>query len=118
MVIHVAVVKIYVVGGVMVTGMVVEDLIEVVETKQRLNERLDEWRVALEGKGLRISRSKTEYLHCDFSGAVDREDTQISICGQAVPRVTRFKYFGSFVQKDGEIDSDVPHRIQAGWCRW
>ncbi|XP_021974358.1 uncharacterized protein LOC110869410 [Helianthus annuus] len=26
--------------------------------------------------------------------------------------------FDDFVQKDGEIDNDVAHRIQAGWCRW
>ncbi|XP_021974852.1 uncharacterized protein LOC110869960 [Helianthus annuus] len=95
-----------------------DDIVLVAETKQRLNERLEEWRVALEGKGLRISRSKTDYLHCDFSGTVDREDTQITIDSQAVPQVTKFKYLGSFVQKDGEIDSDVSHRIQAGWCRW
>ncbi|XP_035838294.1 uncharacterized protein LOC110901930 [Helianthus annuus] len=95
-----------------------DDIVLVAETKQRLNERLEEWRVALEGKGLRISRSKTEYLHCDFSGTVDREDTQITIDSQPVPQVTKFKYLGSFVQKDGEIDNDVAHHIQAGWCRW
>ena len=73
---------------------------------------------ALEGKGLRISRSKTEYLHCDFGGTTNVDDTQLTIDGQVVPQVTKFKYLGSFVQTDGEIDSDVAHRIQAGWCRW
>ncbi|KAL9998252.1 putative mitochondrial carrier protein [Helianthus debilis subsp. tardiflorus] len=24
----------------------------------------------------------------------------------------------AFVQRDGDIESDVTHRIQAGWCRW
>ena len=29
-----------------------------------------------------------------------------------------FKYLGSIIQKDGEVDSDVNHRIQAGWLKW
>ncbi|KAJ0888605.1 putative reverse transcriptase domain-containing protein [Helianthus annuus] len=95
-----------------------DDIVLIAETKQCLNEMVEEWRLALEGKGLRISRSKTEYLHCDFSGVADDDDTQITIEDQLVPQVTKFKYLGSFVQRDGGIDSDVTHRIQAGWCRW
>ncbi|XP_021995201.1 uncharacterized protein LOC110892339 [Helianthus annuus] len=53
----------------------VDDIVLIVETKQCLNVRVEEWRVALEGKGLRISQSKTEYLHCDFSGVADDDDT-------------------------------------------
>ena len=29
-----------------------------------------------------------------------------------------FKYLGFIIQKDGEIDSDVNHKIQAGWLKW
>ena len=29
-----------------------------------------------------------------------------------------FKYLGAFIQKDGEINSDANHRIQAGWLKW
>ncbi|KAJ0445561.1 putative RNA-directed DNA polymerase [Helianthus annuus] len=95
-----------------------DDIMLVAETRQTLNARLEEWRAALEGNGLRISRSKTEYLYCNFSGAGDNEDTQVTIEGQVVLQTTKFKYLGSFVQSDGEIDSDVSHRIQVGWCRW
>ncbi|KAJ0495634.1 putative reverse transcriptase domain, DNA/RNA polymerase superfamily [Helianthus annuus] len=95
-----------------------DDIVLVVENKQSRNARLEDWRVALEGKGLRISRSKTGYLHCDFSGAGDVEDTQITLEGQGVQQTTKFKYLGSFIQRDGELDSDVAHRVQAGWCRW
>ena len=31
---------------------------------------------------------------------------------------SHFKYLGSIIQKDGEIDSDVNHMIQAGWLKW
>ncbi|XP_022007937.1 uncharacterized protein LOC110907234 [Helianthus annuus] len=56
-----------------------DNIVLITETKQCLNMRVEEWRVALEGKGLRISYSKTEYLHCDFSGVADDDDTQITI---------------------------------------
>jgi hypothetical protein len=95
-----------------------DDIVLVAEKKQDLNVRLEEWRIALERKGLRISRSKTEYLFCNFSGGIDEENTQITIGGQAVPQTTKFKYLGSFVQCDGDIDCDVAHRVQAGWCKW
>ncbi|XP_076947528.1 uncharacterized protein LOC143619496 [Bidens hawaiensis] len=63
-------------------------------------------------KGLRISRAKTEYLQCDFGGVTDDEEVHITIEGQVVPQVTKFKYLGSFVHSDGKIDSDVAHRVQ------
>ena len=31
---------------------------------------------------------------------------------------SHFKYLGSIIQKDGEINSDVNHKIQAGWLKW
>ena len=40
----------------------------VVETKEEANSKLEEWRKVLEGEGLRISRTKTEYLRCNFIG--------------------------------------------------
>ncbi|KAD7116787.1 hypothetical protein E3N88_04055 [Mikania micrantha] len=39
-------------------------------------------------KGLRISRSKTEYLYCNFSGSVD-DDNHLTIGEQEVPKTTR-----------------------------
>ena len=31
---------------------------------------------------------------------------------------SQFRYLSSIIQKDGEINSDVNHRIQAGWLKW
>ncbi|XP_076889589.1 uncharacterized protein LOC143540366 [Bidens hawaiensis] len=91
-----------------------DDIVLVAESKQDLNRRLEEWRVALERKGLRISRSKTEYLYYDFSGVNGNEEIQITIEGQAILQTTKFKYLESFVQSDGAIDSDVNNRVQIG----
>ena len=38
--------------------------------------------------------------------------------GQVVPRNDTFRYLGSMLQTDGDIDEDVSHRIQAGWMKW
>ncbi|KAI3685929.1 hypothetical protein L1987_79598 [Smallanthus sonchifolius] len=95
-----------------------DDIVLIAESKEILNNRLEEWITVLEHKGLKISRSKTEYLHCNFSGANVDEETQISIEGGVVPKTLKFKYLGSVIQGNGDIDNDVVHRVQAGWCKW
>ena len=45
-----------------------DDIILVAEINEEANSKLEEWREALNSKGLRISRTKTEYLRCNFSG--------------------------------------------------
>lgn len=37
---------------------------------------------------------------------------------QIVLCTDKFKYFGSIIQKEGEVEGDVTHRIKAGWLRW
>ena len=39
-----------------------DDIVLVAETKEQVNDKLEEWRAALECKGLRISRTKTVYV--------------------------------------------------------
>jgi len=36
------------------------------ENKGEVNKRLDVWKLALEEKGLRINKSKTEYIEYEF----------------------------------------------------
>jgi len=35
-----------------------------------------------------------------------------------VPQKDTFWYLGSMLQKDGDIDEDVRHKISAGWLKW
>ena len=72
----------------------------------------------MEGKGLRINRTKTEYLRCDFSGSQLIGEPKVSIGEEVIKSTTKYKYLGSIIQRDGEIDGDVEHRIQAGWLKW
>jgi hypothetical protein len=34
--------------------------------------------------------------------------------GQIIPKKDSFRYLGSMLQRDGDIDEDVSHRIKAG----
>jgi hypothetical protein len=67
---------------------------------------LELWRQTLEAKGFRLSRSKTEYMKCDFS-AMGYEDGDVSLDGQVVPKKDTFRYLGSTLQKEGDINEDV-----------
>jgi hypothetical protein len=71
----------------------------------------------LEAKCFRLIRSKMEYMKCDFS-ATTQEKGDIRLDGQVVPKKDIFRYLGSMLQKDGDIDEDVGHRIKAGWLKW
>jgi hypothetical protein len=35
-----------------------------------------------------------------------------------VPKKDIFRYLGSMLQKNGDIDEDVSHRIKVGWLKW
>ena len=59
-------------------------------------------------KGFRLSRTKTEYMRCDFS-ATRHEEGDVSLDGQVVAKKDTFRYLGSMLQKDGDIDEDVRH---------
>ena len=60
-----------------------------------------------------MSKSKTEYLRCGFSG-VESKGGEVTL-GGVVLRVEKFKYLGSIVEEKGDIDEDIGHRIRVGW---
>jgi hypothetical protein len=70
----------------------------------------------LEAKGFRLSRSKTEYIKCDFS-ATRQEERNVRLDGQVVPKKDIFRYLGSMLQKNRDIDEDVSHRIKVDWLK-
>ncbi|PHT47935.1 hypothetical protein CQW23_12143 [Capsicum baccatum] len=72
----------------------------------------------LESKGFRLSRRKTEYLECKFNDVRLENEVVVKLESQEVCKRDSFKYFGSVIQGNGEIDEDVSHRIGAGWMKW
>jgi hypothetical protein len=82
-----------------------------------VDENLELWWQTLESKDFRVSRIKTEYMRCDF-GNVAHEEGEVSLEVQVVPKKDTFRYIGSMLQKDGDIDVDICYRIKAGWMKW
>jgi hypothetical protein len=69
----------------------------------------------LEAKCFKLSRSKMEYMKCYFSATT--QEGGVRLDGQVVLKKDTFHYLGSMLQKDGDIDEDVSHRIKVGWLK-
>ncbi|XP_070017631.1 uncharacterized protein [Nicotiana sylvestris] len=96
----------------------VDDIVLIDEMQCGVNERLEVWRQALEFKGFNLSRTKTEYVECKFSEVTGETDVEVRLDSQVVLKRESFKYLGSIIQGDGEINGDVTHHIGVGWMIW
>ena len=82
-------------------------------SRDHVERKLGEWRRAMEERGLKISRRKTEYLGCN-----EHQDAENRLLGETVKRLKTFKYLGSTLAEDGELVAEVTHRVQSGWKNW
>ena len=96
------------------TMMFADDIVICSERKEQVERSLERWRYALERRGMKVSRSKTEYMCVNERG--DGETVELQ--GVEVPKVKEFKYLGSTVQGIGGCGSEVKRRVQAGWNGW
>jgi hypothetical protein len=94
-----------------------DNVVLVDNSRTGVNRKLELWRQTLESKGFKLSRTKTEYMMCGFS-TITREEEEVSLDGQVVPRKDTFRYLGSMLQKDEDINEDVNHRIKVEWMKW
>ena len=90
-----------------------DDIVLVSESREELQERLELWRGLLEDYGLKVSRQKTEYLECNVTQGGD-----LFMQDHKLPKVDAFKYLGSYVTKDGDLEREIDHRIQVAWNSW
>ena len=96
------------------TMMFADDIVICGLSKEQVEEDLEQWRNALERRGMKVSRSKTEYMcvnEIEGGGTVQMQ-------GADLTKVEEFKYLGSTVQSNGRCDREVKRRIQAGWNGW
>ncbi|CAH9108779.1 unnamed protein product [Cuscuta europaea] len=98
--------------------MFADDIVLIDETQSGLKAKLEVWRQTLENKSFKLSRSKTEYMECKFGGGRSSGNSGITLDGKEIPVSYMFRYLGSIIQKDGELDGDVSHRIRTGWMKW
>ena len=93
--------------------MFADDVVLCTEEMREAQKDLSSWCNALEKWGMKVSRSKTEYMCCNGNS-----EGELKIGEEAIPTVTEFKYLGSTVESAGGVDSEVNRRIQAGWNNW
>ncbi|KAK3557179.1 hypothetical protein QTP70_024693 [Hemibagrus guttatus] len=89
------------------TMMFADDIVICSENREQVEENLDRWRLALEGRGMKVSRSKTEYMCVN-----EREGSEtVRLQGEEVKKVQEFKYLGSTVQSNGECAKECPKSV-------
>jgi len=71
---------------------------------------------SLSNVGFRLSRSKIEYMECNFKRRSSCTLTS-KVVDNIIPKVTRFKYLGFIVQNDRKIEAYVNHCIQVEWLK-
>ena len=98
--------------------MYADDVVLCEETSGEVERRLEEWRVALENEGMRISRTKTEYMRCAHHDQDREQRVEFRLDGEVIKSVDGFKYLGSTITVDGSEEREVTRRIQAGWKNW
>ncbi|TRY54572.1 hypothetical protein DNTS_001573 [Danionella cerebrum] len=85
------------------TMMFADDIVICSESREQVEENLESWRSALERRGMKVSRSKTEYMCLN-----EREGNRtVRLQGAEVKKVQEFRYLGSTVQCDGECGKEV-----------
>ena len=94
--------------------MFADDLVLCAMTREEVGEDLETLRVVFENHGLKISRTKTEYL----PSPTNDTETTVTIVDAELPTVTSFKYIGSLFTSAGGSQADVNNRIRIGWMKW
>ena len=93
--------------------MLADDVVLCAREKDELELELEQWREAMEKRGMKVSRAKTEYMYLNGTplGSVNMQSAQL-------PQVTEFKYLGSTLQSDGGTSTAITKRTQCGWNNW
>ena len=93
--------------------MFADDIVLCSESREEVQRSLEDLRQALEKRGMKVSRSKTEYMALN-----EKKLDQVYLQGRKIEKVEDFKYLGSTVQSNGECSHEVKKRVQAGWNGW
>ncbi|KAG2462952.1 YSM6 protein, partial [Polypterus senegalus] len=96
------------------TMMFADDIVICSDSREQVEETLERQRYALERRGMKVSRNKTEYMcinEREVSGMVRMQGVELA-------KVDEFKYLESTVQSNGDCGREVKKRVQAGWNGW
>ena len=79
-------------------------------TREQAEEQLVLWRKAIGNKGLRVSRSKAEYLPPSSC-----HDSKVKHGGEEINNVTTFKYLVSRFDAEGGFTTDCKNIVRLAW---
>lgn len=71
------------------------------------------WRT-LEPNDLKISRTKTKYMECNFSSLDDSDDISVKIENDLVVHCNQFRYLGYMVESQGGFNLHITNRTGVG----
>ena len=91
-----------------------DDIVLCGTIREEVEKKLEEWRRAMEDRGLKINRKKTVNLRFNEDGNLDG-NSDINLQGENLERVNTFKYLGATLVENGDLDAEMTHRIQSGW---
>ena len=94
------------------------DLVVCDESRERTEERLENWRGCLEEAGLKVSRAKPEHLPPPGIRQPIRMKEYEGDGLTDLPSVTTFKYLGTTIDQEGGCEKEVAKRIEKAWNRW
>lgn len=95
-----------------------DDLVLCDSSREHLEMRLEVWRERMESVGLKLSRSKTEYLPPIGEDDYIRMKKYNSDETEVLPRCTQFKYLGTTIHQEGGCRKEVELRISKAWNKW
>lgn len=80
------------------------------KSEEQAEASLNEQKAAMESRGMKISRAKSNYLCFNgaaVGGTIGMQDVRWT-------RVREFKYYGATMREDGDCDKEVKKRVQTG----
>ena len=92
-----------------------DDIVLCGDDETDMTEYLETWRNALDERGMRISRPKTQFMDFKFGQDNGQEREPVKILGEELQRVHHFKYLTSSVEETGGMATEITQRVSAAW---
>ena len=90
--------------------MFADDVVLCAREKDVLELELEQWREALETRGVKVSRAKPEYMCLNGTplGSVRMQSAKLT-------HIIEFKYLENTLHRDGDMSTEINKRTQWGW---
>ena len=90
-----------------------DDVVLYAREKDMQELELELWREALEKRGMKVSRARTECMRLNGTPL-----KSVKMQSAQLPQVTEFSYIGSTLHCHGDMSTEINKRTQCGWNNW